>query len=48
MHEPDCAVRAAVGVTLSPRRYESYRRLRRLYEALQAPQAQRRPRRRSG
>jgi ribosome biogenesis GTPase len=36
MREPDCAVRAAVGATVSPRRYESYRRLRRLYERLSA------------
>jgi len=36
LHEPDCAVRAASGATLSPRRYESYRRLRRLYERLSA------------
>ncbi len=37
LQEPDCAVRAAVGQGLSPRRYESYRRLRRLYERLQNP-----------
>jgi ribosome biogenesis GTPase / thiamine phosphate phosphatase len=36
MREPDCAVRAAVGTTISARRYESYRRLRRLYERLSA------------
>jgi ribosome biogenesis GTPase len=36
MHEPDCAVRAAVGTAFSARRYESYRRLRRLYERLSA------------
>ncbi|HEY4881280.1 MAG TPA: ribosome small subunit-dependent GTPase A [Steroidobacteraceae bacterium] len=36
MHEPDCAVRAAVGGAMSARRYESYRRLRRLYERLSA------------
>src|SRR6202167_5795404 len=36
MREPDCAVRAAVGTMLSARRYESYRRLRRLYERLSA------------
>jgi ribosome biogenesis GTPase / thiamine phosphate phosphatase len=36
MHEPDCAVRAAVGTGFSARRYESYRRLRRLYERLSA------------
>ncbi|HEY3809515.1 MAG TPA: ribosome small subunit-dependent GTPase A [Steroidobacteraceae bacterium] len=35
LREPDCAVRAAVGLTLDVRRYESYRRLRRLYERLQ-------------
>lgn len=35
LREPDCAVRAAVGTTLDARRYESYRRLRRLYERLQ-------------
>lgn len=37
LREPDCAVRAAVGTALSARRYESYRRLRRLYERLRAP-----------
>lgn len=36
LREPDCAVRAAVGAALSARRYESYRRLRRLYERLSA------------
>jgi ribosome biogenesis GTPase len=36
LREPDCAVRAAVGSALSERRYESYRRLRRLYERLSA------------
>jgi ribosome biogenesis GTPase / thiamine phosphate phosphatase len=36
LHEPDCAVRAASGAALSARRYESYRRLRRLYERLSA------------
>ena len=36
MREPDCAVRAAVGAAFSARRYESYRRLRRLYERLSA------------
>ena len=36
MREPDCAVRAAVGTMISARRYESYRRLRRLYERLSA------------
>jgi ribosome biogenesis GTPase len=36
LREPDCAVRAAVGAGLSERRYESYRRLRRLYERLSA------------
>jgi ribosome biogenesis GTPase / thiamine phosphate phosphatase len=34
LREPDCAVQQAVGGPLSPRRYESYRRLRRLYERL--------------
>ena len=35
--KPGCAVRAAVeGGPLDPRRYESYRRLRRLYEELVA------------
>jgi len=35
VREPDCAVRAAAQAgTLHPRRYESYRRLRRLYEKL--------------
>ncbi len=44
MHEPGCAVRAAAeSGELSPRRYESYRRLRRLYEQLVAA---RRPERR--
>lgn len=37
MREPDCAVQAAVGAQLSARRYESYRRLRRLHERLLAP-----------
>jgi len=36
LREPDCAVRAAVGSAISERRYESYRRLRRLYERLSA------------
>jgi ribosome biogenesis GTPase / thiamine phosphate phosphatase len=36
LREPDCAVRAAVGGAISERRYESYRRLRRLYERLSA------------
>jgi ribosome biogenesis GTPase len=36
MREPDCAVRAAVGAAVSQRRYESYRRLRRLYDRLSA------------
>lgn len=45
MREPDCAVRSAVdGGTLHPRRYESYRRLRRLHEDLSAARAA--PRRR--
>jgi ribosome biogenesis GTPase len=35
LREPDCAVRsAAEGESISARRYESYRRLRRLYERL--------------
>lgn len=38
MREPDCAVRSAVeDGSLSARRYESYRRLRRLREELSAP-----------
>jgi ribosome biogenesis GTPase / thiamine phosphate phosphatase len=37
MREPGCAVQAAVAAGgLAPRRYESYRRLRRLYEELSA------------
>ena len=36
LREPDCAVRAATGSGFSERRYESYRRLRRLYERLSA------------
>jgi ribosome biogenesis GTPase / thiamine phosphate phosphatase len=38
MREPSCAVRDATekGGEMSPRRYESYRRLRRLYEELSA------------
>src|ERR1700676_463370 len=36
LREPECAVRAAVGVGFSERRYESYRRLRRLYERVSA------------
>jgi putative ribosome biogenesis GTPase RsgA len=35
MQEPDCAVISAVDdASLNPRRYESYRRLRRLYSDL--------------
>jgi putative ribosome biogenesis GTPase RsgA len=35
MEEPGCAVRAAVDAgAIAPRRYESYRRLFRLYEKL--------------
>lgn len=34
LQEPDCAVRAVIGTQLSARRYESYRRLRRLYQRL--------------
>jgi len=37
MREPDCAVQAAVGHSLAARRYESYRRLWRLYERLHNP-----------
>jgi ribosome biogenesis GTPase len=37
LREPDCAVRAAVErAEVSPRRYESYKRLRRLYDELTA------------
>jgi ribosome biogenesis GTPase len=46
LHEPDCAVRAAVGTAIDARRYESYRRLRRLYEHLgpaRRPGGSRRP-----
>jgi ribosome biogenesis GTPase len=39
MSEPDCAVRGALGSGLSPRRYESYRRLLRLYERLSGTQS---------
>jgi ribosome biogenesis GTPase len=46
MREPGCAVRAALDAgTFHPRRYESYRRLRRLREELSAargPQQRRR------
>lgn len=48
MREPQCAVRAAVdSAAMSARRYESYRRLRRLREQLleRLPHAQRKPRR---
>ncbi len=47
LREPDCAVRAALGAAVSPRRYESYRRLHRLRERLGAlsPSPARRPRR---
>ena len=39
MREPGCAVIAAAAAgTLDPRRYESYRRLRRLFEELTAAQ----------
>ena len=42
MREPGCAVQAAVAArTFSARRYESYRRLRRLYEDLSARRAPR-------
>jgi ribosome biogenesis GTPase / thiamine phosphate phosphatase len=37
LREPDCAVQTAVGSTLAARRYESYRRLRRLYDRLRNP-----------
>jgi ribosome biogenesis GTPase len=37
LQEPNCAVRAAIGTRLSARRYESYRRLRRLYQRLSRP-----------
>jgi ribosome biogenesis GTPase len=43
MREPDCAVRDALAAgTLQPRRYESYRRLRRLREELSAARGPRR------
>lgn len=38
LQEPDCAVRAALGTQLAARRYESYRRLRRLYQRLSRPE----------
>ncbi|HEX4052112.1 MAG TPA: ribosome small subunit-dependent GTPase A [Steroidobacteraceae bacterium] len=38
LQEPDCAVRAALGTQLAARRYESYRRLRRLYQRLSRAQ----------
>ncbi|HLY53077.1 MAG TPA: ribosome small subunit-dependent GTPase A [Steroidobacteraceae bacterium] len=45
LREPDCAVRAALGAgTLHARRYESYRRLRRLREELSPARAPRRRR----
>jgi ribosome biogenesis GTPase len=45
LREPDCAVRAALGGSLSERRYESYRRLRRLCDRLRpAPGARGQPR----
>ena len=45
MREPDCAVRAAVeSGALHPRRYESYRRLRRLREELTAARGPQRAR----
>ncbi len=37
LREPDCAVQQAVGASLGARRYESYRRLRRLYDRLHSP-----------
>jgi ribosome biogenesis GTPase len=36
MREPDCAVRSSVDNGVSARRYESYRRMRRLYQRLVA------------
>jgi ribosome biogenesis GTPase len=36
MQEPDCAVRRGIATQISARRYESYRRLRRLYQRLSA------------
>jgi ribosome biogenesis GTPase len=52
LREPGCAVLAATeSGALDPRRYESYRRLRRLYEDLQAaasPGGRRTPRRGGG
>jgi putative ribosome biogenesis GTPase RsgA len=45
MREPACAVRAAVeSGAMHPRRYESYRRLRRLREELSAARGPRRSR----
>jgi ribosome biogenesis GTPase len=45
MREPGCAVRAAAASgALHPRRYESYRRLRRLREELTAARGPRRGR----
>lgn len=45
LREPDCAVRAALGGQISERRYESYRRLRRLCERLRhAPGSRGNPR----
>ncbi len=45
MREPGCAVQAAAADgSLWPRRYESYRRLRRLYEDLNAARGRQRPR----
>jgi len=45
LREPDCAVRAALEAgSLHPRRYESYRRLRRLREELSAARGPRRKR----
>jgi ribosome biogenesis GTPase len=41
MQEPGCAVRAAIGAGVSARRYESYRRLRRLCERLRERQTRR-------
>ena len=45
MREPACAVQAAVQAgTMHPRRYESYRRLRRLHEELSAARGPKKPR----
>ncbi|HEY5020444.1 MAG TPA: ribosome small subunit-dependent GTPase A, partial [Steroidobacteraceae bacterium] len=46
LREPDCAVQQALGTSLSARRYESYRRLRRLYDRLRSPHSSAASRRR--